>query len=89
MCLQMAIAVYEEAVQQLERQEMYRLYAAFLQERLAEQTASDNADKPPAMSTVDLLCTVHQQAADKGPFSSRMSGSNYATASAMLDRSFA
>lgn len=66
MGLQAAIAVYEEALQRLEQQEMYRLYAAFLQERLAENAATDNAGKPPANSAADLLCTVHQQAAEKG-----------------------
>lgn len=66
MDLQAAIAVYEEAVQQLGRQEMYCLYAAFLRERLAEHGASDDAGKPQVKSTAELLCRVHQQAADRG-----------------------
>ena len=59
---QAAIAVYEEAVQLLERQEMYQLYALFLQKVLAGHAAS----KPHTGSTADVLCSVYQRAAEKG-----------------------
>ncbi|KAK9828324.1 hypothetical protein WJX74_008746 [Apatococcus lobatus] len=70
--LQAATAVYEEAVQQLSCLEMYRLYAAFLQEVLSEHAASDEAGRPHKQSTAELLCNVFERAADKGMASEEM-----------------